>query len=109
MEAENTKKSRLERIVEQLNDKLMAAIEEAIDEGAKIVNRVSDTSLLKCCTIDGLLVQKNTVDGSLSVVLNFRSEKIARVFEPSKDELEKMAEQKRAELEEIEKQINAKQ
>ena len=43
--------------------------------------------------------------GSFAIVLHFNSEKIAKLFEPSKDELKKLAEQKRHELEEIEKQI----
>lgn len=105
----NEKKTTLQKIMEQKTEQVRNAIEQAIDEGAKIKRLGSCTNLLECCNIDGLYLQKSTSDGSISVVLNFRSEKIAKVFEPSKEELEKMAEQKRAELEEIEKQINVKQ
>ncbi len=105
----NEEKTTLQKIMEQKAEQMRNAIEQAIDEGAKIVKSGSYTTLLECCLIDGLYLQKSTSDGSISVILNFRSEKIAKAFEPSKDDLEKMAEQKRAELEEIEKLINAKQ
>lgn len=105
----NEEKTTLQRIMEQKAEQMRNAIEQAIDEGAKFEKLGSCTTLLECCNIDGLYLQKSTSDDSISVILNFRSEKIAKVFEPSKDDLEKMAERKRAELEEIEKQINLKQ
>ena len=105
----NEEKTTLQKIKEKKDEQMRNAIEQAIDEGAKIERLVSYTTLLECLLIDGLYLQKNTSDGTISVILNFRSEKIAKAFEPSKDDLKKMAEQKRAELEEIEKQINAKQ
>lgn len=105
----NEEKTTIQKIAEQKTEQMRVAIEQAIDDGAKIEKLSSCTTLLECCCIDGLYLQKNTSDGTISVILNFRSEKIAKAFEPSKDDLEKMAEQKRAELEEIEKQINAKQ
>ena len=105
----NEEKTTLQKIMEQKAEQMRGSIEQAIDEGAKIEKLDSCTTMLDFCNIDGLCLQKSTYDGSISVVLNFRSEKIAKVFEPSKDDLEKMAEQKRAELEKIEKQINAKQ
>lgn len=98
-------KTTLQKIVEQKTDQIRIAIEQAIDDGAKIKKLVPHTSVLECCYIDGVYLQKNTNDDSLSVVLNFSSEKIAKVFEPSKDTLEKLASKKRRELEEIEKQI----
>ena len=58
-----------------------------------------------CCYIDGLYVQKYIPDDTISVVMNFKSRKIAKAFESPTDYLEKMADQKRRELEEIEKQI----
>ena len=105
----NEEKTTLQNIMEQNAEQIRNAIEQAIDDGAKIVKTDSCTTLLECSLIDGLYLQKRTSDGSISVILNFRSEKIEKAFEPSKDELEEMAERKRAELEEIEKQINAKQ
>ena len=99
-------KTTTQKIVEQKADQIRIAIERAIDEGAKIEKLASFTSVLECCYIDGVYLQKNTQDGSLSIVLNFSSDKIANVFdELSKDNLEQLAEQKRSELKEIEKQI----
>ena len=102
-------KTTLQKIVEQKTDQIRMAIERAIDEGAKIEKSSSFTSLLECCYIDGVYVEKNTHDGSLHIILNLSSEKIAKLFEPSKDDLEKEAEIKRRELEENEKQIKEKE
>ena len=96
------KETTLQKIIEQKTDQIRIAIEEAIDDGAKIEKLASFTSVLECCYIDGVYLQKNTHDGSLSIVLQFNSEKIAKAFEPSKDDLEKAAEIKRRELEDIE-------
>lgn len=101
----NEEKTTLQRITEQKAEQMRSAIEKAIDEGAKIEECETAISVLKCCCVDGLYLQKYINDGSISVVLHFKSEKIAKVFEPSKDDLEKMAEQKRAELEEIENKL----
>lgn len=101
METENGK-TRLQQIVEQKAEQVRNAIEQAIDEGATVKNICSPI-----VTIDGVFLHKN-INGGFSVVLYFDSEKIAKVFEPSKEDLEKIAQQKRAELEEIEKQIKSK-
>lgn len=92
-------KTTLQKIVEQKTDQIRIAIEQAIDDGAKI-----EKSFANCATIDDIFLQKN-MDGSFAIVLHFNSEKIAKVFKQSKDDLEKLAEQKRRELEDIEKQI----
>ena len=102
-------KTTLQEIVEQKTDQIRMAIEQAIDKGAKIKKLVSFTSVLECCYIDGVCMQKNTYDDTISTVLQFNSEKIAKAFEPSKDDLEKLAAQKRSELEEIEKQIKERE
>lgn len=99
----NEEKTTLQKIMEQKAEQIRCAIEQAIDNGAKIVKSCSFGA-----TIDEIFLQKDG-NGGYAVVLHFDSEKLAKVFEPSKYELKKMAEQKRAELEEIEKQINAKQ
>ena len=96
-------KTTLQKIVEQKADQIRIAIEQAIDDGAKI-----DESFTRCVMIDNVFLQRNA-DGSIAIVLHFNSEKIAKVFEPSKDALEKLASKKRAELEEIEKQIKEKE
>lgn len=95
-----TEKTTLQRIVEQKAEQIRIAIEEAMDKGAKI-----EKSFTNCVTIDEIFLQRNANSRQFAVVLRFDSEKIAKVFEPSKDDLEKIAAQKRAELEEIEKQL----
>jgi len=98
--------TRLQKIVEQKANQIRIAIEEAIADGAKIVQSESGTCYLECRYIDGLYVQKKTENNTIAVVLNFSSEKIASVFEPSKEDLAKLADQKRKELAEIERQLN---
>ena len=102
MENEKTK---LQKIVEQEEELMRIAIEQAINDGAKIEH---NTFVSNGYNIDGIFVQKTQIN-NITICLNMESEIISKACEPSKDELEKMAERKRAELEEIEKQINAKQ
>ena len=102
-------KTTLQKIVEQKTDQIRNAIEQAIDKGAKIEKCESYTALRTCCYIDGVYMQKNTYDDTISIVLQFNSEKIAKAFEPSKYDLEKAAEIKRRELEDIEKQIKERE
>ena len=102
-------KTTLQKIVEQKTDQIRMAIERAIEDGAKIERCESYTNLRTCCYIDGLYLQKNTYDDTISIVLQFNSEKIAKAFEPSKDDLKKAAEIKRRELEDIEKQIKERE
>lgn len=101
----NEEKTMLQKIVEQKAEQMRVAIERAIDEGANIEHSVFVSNGY---TIDGIFVQKNAIN-NITLVFDIKSEKIAKACKPSKDDLEKMAEQKRAELEEIEKQINLKQ
>ena len=89
----------LQKIIEQKANQIRIAIEEAIDAGAKIQKIYSSA-----ITIDEIFLQKD-LKGRIAIVLNFDSAKIAKAFEPSKDDLEKLAEQKRRELEEIENEI----
>ena len=96
----NEEKTTLQRIVEQKAEQIRVAIEEAMDKGAKI-----EKTFTNCAEIDGIFLQRNENSSQFVVVLRFDSPKIAKVFEPSKDDLEKIAAQKRAELEDIEKQI----
>lgn len=98
--------TRLQKIIDQKANQIRIAIEEAIADGAKIEQSKSSTGYLVCRFIDGLYVQKQTENNTISVVLNFSSEKIASAFEPSKEDLAKLAEQKRKELAEIEQQLN---
>lgn len=99
----NEEKTRLQKIAEQKAKQIRIATEQAIDEGATVTRLCSDEVEIDDVTFC------SCSDGSISVILNFRSEKIAKVFEPSKEDLEIMLALKRAQIEEIEKQINAKQ
>ena len=96
----NEGKTTLQRIVEQKAEQIRVAIEETIDKGAKV-----EKTFTNFAEIDGIFLQRNENSSQFVVVLRFDSPKIAKVFEPSRDDLEKIAAQKRAELEEIEKQI----
>lgn len=98
-------KTRLQIIKEQKAEQMRNAIEQAIDEGANIEHSMLVSNGY---TIDGIFIQINQIN-DITFVLDMKSEKIAKACKPSKDELKKMEEQKRAELEEIETLINAKQ
>lgn len=98
-------KTTLQRIIEQKAEQIRRATEQAIDDGANIEHSIFVSNGY---TIDGIFVQINPIN-NITLALDIKSEKIAKACKPSKDELKKMAEKKRAELEEIEKQINAKQ
>jgi protoporphyrinogen oxidase len=90
----------LQKIIEQKADQIRRAIEQAIDEGAELQKVTPDL-----CKIDGVMVWKNK-SGTNSVVLTFESPKIAKAFEPSKEDLAELADKKRKELAEIEQQLN---
>ena len=90
----------LQKIIDQKADQIRIAIEEAIDAGAEIKKDYTN-----CVMINDVFLQKDNNDKRFALVLHFDSKKIAKIFEPSKDDLEKLAEQKRRELEEIENQI----
>ena len=97
-------KTTLQKIVEQKTDQIRIAIERAIDNGAIIVK-----NSFFCATIDDVFLQKD-MNGHFAVVLHFDSEKILNeLLKNSKNDLEKLAEQKRRELEDIEKQIKEKE
>lgn len=94
--------TKLQKIVEQKTDQIRRAIEQAIDEGAKIENRFSNFA-----TIDAVLLQKdNRYAEGVAIVLTFESKKIAKFFRPSKEALAELADRKRKELAEIEQQLN---
>ena len=105
MGTKEKKTTLLQRIVEQENEQMRIAIEQAIDDGANIEHSMFVSNGY---TIDGIFVLINPIN-NITLVLDIKSEKIAKACKPSKDELKKMAEKKRAELKEIEKQINVKQ
>lgn len=96
-------KTTLQKIVEQKTEQIRIAIEQAIDDGAKIEKNITN-----CVTINNVFVQRDYF-GHFAVVVRFDSEKITKLFEPSKNDLEKLAEKKRAELEAIENQIKERE
>lgn len=104
-----TKETTLQRIMEQKTRQICSAIERAIKNGAKIIKRKSALEWMWICYIDGILTQFNLANSTVSVVLNFESEKIAEIFDCDLDELREKAEQKRAELQAIEEQIKEKE
>lgn len=93
-------KTTLQKIVEQKAEQIKNAIEQAIENSANIEH---STYISNGYMIDGIFIQKTQTN--IVICLNMESEKIAKACEPSKDELKKMAEQKRAELEEIENKL----
>lgn len=95
----NEEKTTLQKIVEQKAEQVKNAIEQAIDEG---VNIEHSKFVNNGYTIDGIFIQIEPMN-NITLVFEMKSEKIAKICKPSKDELEKLAEQKRAELKEIEK------
>lgn len=101
-----TEKTTFQKIMEQKAEQIRAAIEQAIDDGAKLEKRNSYIASIECCTVDGLLLQKSTTSGTITVVLHFKSDKISKVFEPNLTELREQAKQKREELQRLNKQID---
>ena len=93
-----TEKTTLQRIMEQKTEQIKIAIEEAIDAGAKI----EKSKYIQAREIDGVFVQYT---GRCYVVLHFSSDKVAKLFNPTREDLKELAARKRAELEDIEKQI----
>ena len=93
----------LQKIIAQKSEQICNAIEEAIDTGAKI-----DKPTSGMVSIDGVNVWQD-FDNTFSVFLKITSDKVAKAFAPSKDDLERLAAQKRRELKEIEKQIKERE
>ena len=98
--------TKLQKIIEQKADQIRGAIEQAIDDGAIIEKNLCVSGIV----IDGVYVGKYEKEQKpCCVVLKFESEKITQVFEPSKAELYALVQKKRAEIEEIKKQIKEKE
>ena len=98
--------TKLQKIIEQKADQIRCAIEQAIDDGAIIEKRICISGKV----IDGVYVGKyENEQNQYCVVLKFESKKITQVFEPSKAELYALVQKKRAELEDIEKQIKERE
>lgn len=96
----NEEKTDLQILKENLEAKMCRSIEQAIEVGAKI--EISEHG----ATIDGVYVIKQAVHEGHAVVLYFRSAELDDIFQPTAKDLAERAEQLRAELEQIEKQLN---
>lgn len=96
-----TKQTNLQKIVACAADYLTKHIDSAIDSGAKIT---------PCCggvVIDGVYIggNKSSSQADAVILVFIKSEAVAKVLQPSKDELTERAEKLRAELNEIENQL----
>lgn len=92
-------KTRLQKIVEQLTEKLAIAIEQAINEGAEIDK---DNIFPSVTTIDGVCVQKSVYGSNdACIVINFKSKKMREIFcKKERKELEKRIEELNKKMEE---------
>lgn len=90
----------LQKIIENEGEKIGLVIAKAIKEGAKVKHKID---MIK---IDDTVNVFKNADGSMAVVLCFTNGTVAKAFEPSKEDLAELAEQKRKELVEIEQQLN---
>ena len=97
-------KTRLQIIKDEMSKKMTIAIVEVINSGVKY-----KTNKDGGVTIDGVYLTPKYGSKYHGFVLNIDSPEIEQLFEPSEEDLKKRAEELRAELEEIEKQINEEQ
>lgn len=93
----------LKEIKEQLSKEMTSAIVEAIENGAKC-----ETKKDGGVTIDGVYLTPKYGTEYHGLVLNIASPEIEHLFEPSKEDLKKRAEELQSELEEIENKLNSK-
>lgn len=93
----------LKNFIERESEKMGFTLANAIEEGAKVTRREN------IIRIDETINVYKNLDGTTSVVLRFTNKTVAKAFEPSKDDLAELANQKRKELEEIERQLNERE
>lgn len=93
----------LKNLIERESEKMGFILANAIEEGAKVTRRENTIR------IDETINVYKNLDGTTSVVLRFTNKTVAKAFEPSKDDLAELANQKRKELEEIERQLNERE
>lgn len=97
----NEEKTRLQKIKEQLSEKMTRAIVEAIENGAKCEKSITGGGV----RIDGVFLTPKLSSEYHSVILDVNAPEIEQLFEPSKGELERRAQRLRDELEEIENKL----
>lgn len=95
-------KTRLEKIKEQLSQKMTRAIVEAIEDGAKY-ETTGDGGL----HIDGVYLTPKYSSDYHGLVLHIDAPEIEQLLAPTQEELKRRAEKLRAELGEIENQLKS--
>lgn len=98
-----TEKTRLEKIKAQLEEKMTRAIVDAIESGAKY-EAFTEGGL----RIDGVYLTPKYTSKYHGLVLEIDAPEIEQLFEPTEEQLQKRAEELRAELTEIENKLNLK-
>lgn len=98
-----TEKTRLQKIKEQLEQKMTRAIVAAIEDGANCEIQINEG-----LRIDGVYLTPKFGSEYHGLLLNINAPEIDKLFEPSKEDLKRRAGQLRAELEEIENKLNSK-
>lgn len=100
---ETTEKTRLQKIKEQLSEKITRAIVETIESGAEYKTN-ADGGL----SIDGVYLTPKFSSKYHSFILDVDAPEIEQLFEPTEEQLQKRAEALRTELTEIENKLNSK-
>ena len=99
----NEKKTRLQKIKEQLSEKMTRAIIEAIEDGAKY-----ETTFNGGLRIDGVYLTPKCGSEYHGLVLDIDAPEIEQLLEPSKEYLERRVKELRAEMKEIENKLKTK-
>lgn len=102
METTN-EKTRLQKIKEQLEQKMTRAIVAAIKDGAKY-----EIVLGGGLYIDGIYLSPKFGVENHGFLLGIDAPEIEQLFEPSNEEMQRRAEKLRAELKEIENKLKSK-
>lgn len=100
---ETSEKTRLQKIKEQLSEKMTRAIVQAIEDGAKY-----ERAICGGLYIDEVYLTAKCGTRCHGIFLDIDAPEIEQLFEPTNEELEKRAEKLRAELNEIYEQIKSK-
>ena len=96
-----TTKTTLQIIKEELEGKMKRAIEQAIEAGAEIKKVVGGGAY-----VDGIYITPRVASSARGLVLDIECDELEEALAPTRTDLAERAEQLRAELEQIEKQLN---
>ena len=95
-------KTTLQKVKEQLEKNMTRAIVAAIEYGVK-----REKSITGGICIDGVYLTPKFYKDCHGLVLDINAPEIEQLFEPTEEDLKKRAEELRAELGEIEKQLKS--